>query len=86
MKYVVEWLPSSEQELADVWLHAIDRAAVTRAAALLDQRLREDRDTEGESRPDGRRIAFAPPLGVIFRVQPHLRKGLVSHVWAYHTK
>jgi hypothetical protein len=32
MSYVVEWLPDAEQELAEIWLSASDRVAITHAA------------------------------------------------------
>ena len=81
MSYSVTWLPAAEQELADLWLNASDRGAVTRAAHLIDQRLQTDPENEGESRPNGRRILFVPPLAVIFRVQPAGQEVLVLTVW-----
>jgi plasmid stabilization system protein ParE len=45
------------------------RQAVTSASHAIDQRLRQNPQQEGESRPRGRRIAFMPPLAVVFRVE-----------------
>jgi hypothetical protein len=85
MSYTVDWLPDAEQSLAAAWLAARDRAAVTRAANVIDERLRHDPGNEGESRPDGRRIMFVAPLGVIFRVLPNERRVIVSHLWQFTT-
>jgi hypothetical protein len=85
MNYSVDWLPDAEQELADLWLLATDREAVTKASYLIDQRLGTDPENEGESRSDGRRILFVAPLGVIFRVRQNEWKVTVLHVWKYRT-
>ncbi len=71
----MEWLADAEQELARIWLAASDRQRVTRASQNLDARLGNDPENDGESRPEGRRILFEPPLGAVYRVLPH--RGLV---------
>ena len=81
MNYTVTWVPSAEQRLADIWLNAPDRDAVTRAANDVDQRLRRDPENQGESRLAGRRILFSDPLWVIFRVFPDDRRVEVLTVW-----
>jgi plasmid stabilization system protein ParE len=81
MTYTVAWVPSAEQRLADIWLHAPDRDRVTRAAHDIDQRLRRDPENDGESRSNGRRILISIPLGVIFRVFPQDRLVEVLTVW-----
>lgn len=80
MTYSVTWLPAAEQELAELWLTAPDRAAVTEAANTIDELLRKNAAHEGESRSRGRRILFSPPLGVIYRVQSGTRHAIVLHV------
>lgn len=85
MKHTVSWLPAAEQELADVWLAAHDRGAVSQAAALLDRQLANDPDTLGEARPDGRRIHFAAPLGILFSVYPDDLRVVVTHVWSFRS-
>jgi len=62
MTYTVTWTPDAEQELAAIWLQAANRAAVTRAAHEIDQRLGRDPLSEGESRSGIRRILFVWPL------------------------
>jgi hypothetical protein len=83
MNYVVRWLPTAEQRLADVWLNAPDRNAVTRAAHDIEQRLRHDPENNGESRSDGRRILFSDPLAVVYRVLSEDRLVEVLSVWRY---
>jgi hypothetical protein len=85
MNYTVIWLPDAEQELAALWRNAPNRDAITVAAALIDQLLEREPETAGESRPDGRRILFASPLGVIYRVRPDQREVNVHHVWQFRT-
>lgn len=83
MNFTVIWLPDAEAELAAIWLASGQRSAVTRAAAELDRRLAENATNEGESRPNGRRITFQPPLAVIFRVNSETATVVVSQVWAF---
>jgi hypothetical protein len=69
MKYQVVWLPSALEELAAIWLTSADRAAVTRASHVIDERLAASPLTEGESRDnESERIAFERPLQVLARV------------------
>lgn len=83
MNYTVIWKPEADRRLADIWLNAADRAAVTAAAHQIDQKLRRDPENEGESRDKGRRIQLVAPLGVLYRVAPDDRLVNVVAVWAY---
>lgn len=83
MSYTVEWLEPAEQELAAAWLRSSDRMAVTNAANELDRLLRIAPESQGESRPGGRRIAFCKPLAIIYRVYPDQSLVLVSFAWVY---
>jgi hypothetical protein len=83
VNFNVVWVPSTAQELADVWLKASDRNAVTQAAFRLDQRLEQDPENEGESRPGNRRVAFEPPLGITFKVDRASRTVRVLRVWRF---
>ena len=42
MTYTVAWDPDAEQNLAELWLAAPDRAALTAAAAWVDRLLASD--------------------------------------------
>jgi hypothetical protein len=83
VNYTVVWLPDAESELAAIWVASAQQAAVTRAAAELDRRLAANSPAEGESRPNGRRITFEPPLAVIFRVYPATATVTVTRVWEF---
>lgn len=85
MNYTVIWLPDAERELAALWLNAPNRVIVTKAAAVIDQMLERDPENEGESRSNGRRILFASPLAVIYRVHRNERQVDVLHVWQFRT-
>jgi plasmid stabilization system protein ParE len=69
MKYTVVWKPSARQRLADVWIAAHDRGAVTSAADVIDRVLRDDPSEEGESRGGAARILIVPPLAVVYDVR-----------------
>ena len=68
MKFTVIWSFTALNELAEIWLRASDRQAVTDAAEAIDQLLEADPMDVGESRAGGRRILINPPLVVIFNV------------------
>jgi hypothetical protein len=81
MKYTVAYKPSAEQELADLWTTAPDRAAVTAAANRIDVLLGRDPYTPSESREGATRILFVPPLAVLFEVSEDDRYVDVLTVW-----
>ena len=83
MKYTVEWLPSTEQELADLWNRAAERNEVTAAADAIDEALARDPLTLGESRGGRTRIAFHSPLVVLFDVDAVARKVTVWDLWRW---
>lgn len=81
--YQVRWERSALEELAQIWTEADAsvRAAVTKAVSTLDQDLRFNASTVGESRSEGRRICFVPPLAVVFSTDESNRRTSVLHVW-----
>lgn len=81
MNFTAEWLPSAEQELADLWVNATDRADVAAAADAIDAALARDPLSLGESRGGITRIAVVSPLGVLFDVQVSQRNVIVWDVW-----
>ncbi|MBX9627862.1 MAG: hypothetical protein K2X82_28950 [Gemmataceae bacterium] len=68
MNFAVVYTPSAENDLADGWLRAPDRNAVSEAADRVDRRLGRDPLNEGESRDDDLRVMFEPPLAVFYTV------------------
>jgi hypothetical protein len=83
MRWMVVWIPSAEQKLARLWMRALDRASVRRAAFEIDKLLKIDPENVGESRPAGQRIIHIQPLGVRFKVSPADRLVQVVDVWWY---
>jgi hypothetical protein len=81
MIYMVVWLRRALNELTTLWTNADStlRRAITSAADEIDRRLKDNPDSEGESRADGERILFAGPLGILY----HVKQGavLIFHVW-----
>jgi hypothetical protein len=61
MNYEDFWTPAAETELADLWLAAPDRVAMTEAAERVEQLLGRFAPTVGESRPPGERILIERP-------------------------
>jgi hypothetical protein len=68
VSYAVIWQPTAESMLADIWIHAVDRNAVTVAANQIDVRLANDPFNEGESREEPFRILFESPLVVDYQI------------------
>jgi hypothetical protein len=85
MRYTVVWVPEVEQDLADLWMNAPDRKAVTAAADQIDDLLRTDPEQQGESRPEGR-VLLIPPLGVFFHVLEQDRIVRVVQVWRFEQR
>ena len=68
MTYQVFWVPVAEDQLADIWVNAADRSAVTRAGDRIDRLLGTSPGAVGESRPAGERILIEPPLTAYYEV------------------
>lgn len=83
MKYFVTWLLDAEKSLKAISKNSAVPGAVFAAATELDQRLSTNPNDEGESRPNGRRITFAPPLAIIFRVYEEQSTVVVTHLWEF---
>jgi len=69
MKYTVVWKPSVRDRLAEIWVGAPDRQAVTAAANHIEQLLQEDAANQGEARASAEeRILVELPLAVVYEV------------------
>ncbi len=69
MKYTVTWKSSVKMRLADIWMTAPDRKAVTTAADAIDGLLRGSPLDQGESRSGTVRILVVLPLAVVYEVR-----------------
>lgn len=86
--FQVDWLESASDELARIWTEAdsADRRAITAASHSIDQDLQVRPHRKGESRRNGRRVFFATPLGITFRVDKRQKLVTVVHVWRFQTE
>jgi plasmid stabilization system protein ParE len=80
MKYTVTWKPSVKERLADIWMTAPDRSAVTAAANSVDSLLRVDPLDRGESRGGITRVLVVLPLAVVYEVNEDDRQVQVLSV------
>jgi plasmid stabilization system protein ParE len=83
MNYTLVWAPNAERQLTELWLNAVDRAAVQRASDQIDKTLRTSPRDKGESREGEFRMLLMKPLGVKFRVIEADRIVRVVRVWAF---
>jgi hypothetical protein len=81
MSYTVIWKESAEEMLAEIWMAATDRQAVTEAANTIDSLLKQDPKQQGESRGDRFRIMLVSPLAVHYEVREMDRMVHVLKVW-----
>ena len=66
--YKVKWRKTALDELADVWLRAVDRDAVNRAVTEIESRLEESPSEWGRELREGLRSFRLGPLRVLFYV------------------
>jgi plasmid stabilization system protein ParE len=79
---IVEWTGSALDRLADIFV-AVDLAeqdAIEGTVRRINATLTGGPQDLGESRPGGRRVWFADPLTVVYRVIPAEGRVIVSHV------
>ena len=81
MIYTVTWSQRALAKLAQIWLDASDRNAVTAASYEIDNILRDDPDLVGRPRYDTVRGFSYPPLGVEFEVIEADRTVIEINVW-----
>ncbi len=69
MRYTVLWSPEAEDQLAEIWLEAADRNAVTAVQATIDEELATDPESKGKEASEGLRRFKVEPLIVLFEIQ-----------------
>lgn len=74
------WHPSTIQELAQIWLDAADRDAVTQATNAIDRSLAHDPGDKGVDFY-GDRLFVSIPLAVTFTVDDNDRVVQILQVW-----
>jgi plasmid stabilization system protein ParE len=68
-RYTVTWLESARAHLAQIWVDASDRQAVTAAANTIDTDLARDPGNKGTAVSEGLRSLYVPPLHVLYSVR-----------------
>jgi len=81
--YTVIWAPSAEQDLAEIWNNASDRAEVSAAANEIDAALALNPLNFGEARRGLTRVAFVKPLAVLFDVHEDQDRARVWDIWRW---
>lgn len=84
MTYRVVWKPKAEQELTRIWLASRFRSQIVETASRIDEELRREPLTVGESREDPYRVTFDPPLAIRFLVDEAARLVVVVNLWQTH--
>jgi len=79
-RYTVTSHPTMEQRLAELWMAASDRDAMTAATSEIDSTLAADPLRVGESRSDNQRIWFVPPLVIVYEVSQDDRLVIIQDV------
>jgi hypothetical protein len=79
-KYTVIAAKKAEGDLARLWMHGSDRAAVAHASDSIDQMLKEDAQLKGCSSAFGMRQLIVPPLVVEFSVNEPDR---IVTIWSF---
>jgi len=74
----VNWQEEAENQLAEIWVSALDKPAVAAASRRVDQLPALDPLSQGEQRNGYDRILFVTPIAVLYRVDPNNRE-----VWLF---
>jgi hypothetical protein len=86
MIFTVVWQPDSQNDLANLWITANDRAALTSAADTIERLLRQNPFENSESRAGNSRLMFVPPLAAAYEVKEEDRLVTVWAVWKINDK
>ena len=81
MRYTVIWSPDALEKLASLWAKSSDRDGISRSAAAIERKLRDDPEQRGEDFY-GDRLLVENPLAVGFRVRVEDRIADIFDVWS----
>ena len=81
--YTVRWKRTALDRLAELWLEADNRSAVTTAVDEIDRILAGDPHNAGESRSGETRVLFVAPLGVFFEIPDSSKVVDVLRMWTF---
>ena len=80
MRFTVIWSQVAQNQLAELWLNAADRNAVTQASHQIDQLLAIDPDQQGDDFY-GDWLLVVPPLQVVYRIVTDDMQVVIDWVW-----
>jgi hypothetical protein len=69
MRFTVVWVPSAEAQLANLWIRAADRCAISASVHCIDSELRNDPERKGVMFGPFRAL-FDDPMSVLFTADP----------------
>jgi hypothetical protein len=86
--FTVRWSQYASDELGRLWAEADaeTRTLLSVVIQWIDQELRSDPLSLGESREGADRIWFIPPLAIRFEVNRAERFARVLHVWTFRRR
>ncbi|MFT3881738.1 MAG: hypothetical protein QM703_19020 [Gemmatales bacterium] len=79
-RWRVKWKAQALRDMTSIWNQAHNKTQVTKAAHQLEESLKRNPMTFGESRGGLRRMAFEKPLCIIFELIPDDEKVMVINV------
>jgi len=85
MRHDVVWTARAFRRLEKIWDEAYDREAIAHAVDRIQDHLAVDASLKGESRPEGLRVFFAAPLGVVFWTNERTTEVEIVDVWAFRS-
>jgi len=80
VNYNVIWRPKALRRLQRLWMASTNPQAVLDASYRLTAQIRVEPRNTGESRQGDLRLAFDPPLALLFRIDPNNRDVIVVNV------
>jgi hypothetical protein len=80
VNWTVNWTDAAHVEMLAQLLRSADKQQMLRAGRTLENSLRADPYTVGESRDDGERVVFARPLLFAFRIDDDTRTVFIGRV------
>jgi len=83
MNFTVIWIREAEDDLTRIWLQAVDRTVIAKAAHEIEAQLKIAPLQVGESRSGGQRVIFSSPLGASYVCSQDDRADYVIDVWSY---
>jgi hypothetical protein len=88
VNFSIHWRDAALDDLAAIWLKAepTQRVAITKATHSIELELKSQPSQKGESRPEGERILFSSPIGVLFHVEDDDCRVIIEQIWLFATE